>query len=213
MARMKNGQKNMIIVIIAIIGIALAGFGFIKSSKDKTKRAQFAGLSNIPAPQTQFLPNLDLGNIGDDVRYTIGRASTDEGDPDWRKSRFKKAAMHGIGGTGMDHSLNSLVNIIPPLPVDDYPMITIASGPHDNQNHETTAGTFLPDTGRKVTGTSVGYGFGMAPRWGSLVGTEKTPYAAGGFDLEAQTDVTDLMKIGQAYRARRRRALRGKRRL
>lgn len=200
----RNGKKNMIIVIIAIIGILLAGVGFYKSTKDKAKRAQFAGVRNIAAPSTRFLPFLDLGNIGDDIRYTVGRASTVGGpDPDWRKNRNHKAGMHGIdGASGLDHSLNAAVNIVPPLPVDDYPLLTIASGPNDNQNHETVAGTFLPapKNGRKLTGTSVRYNYlGTPPRWGSLVGTAMTPYETGGFELPTDTEVLDQMMLGQAY--------------
>jgi hypothetical protein len=197
---MKNGT-TILIIAIAVIGIALGVIGFWKSSKDKSMRAQFAGVSNVPVPSSHLLPYVDLGTAGDDIRYTINRASAQHtGDPDWLKVRHSKKGMHGIdGATSMDHSLNSVVRIAPPVPIeeDGRPLI-VASGPHDHQNHETVAGTFLPATGRMVVGgTTIKYPyFSTRNSWG-YEGTPHTPQGDYGLSV-----TEDLMPFGpgQAHR-------------
>lgn len=189
--RFKFTSMNMLVIAVALVGIVIAIYAFQQDRK--IKRAQFAGVSNIPSPSESFLPSLDLGNVGDDLRYTINRASVNiTGDPLWLKKRFKASGMHGIdGATHLDHSLNNVVRITPPVPIEEegQPLL-IASGPNDNQNHETVAGTFLPATGRMmVGGRSIQYPYFTTPiSWG-FPGTPHTPSSSFGLpvteDLEA----------------------------
>lgn len=155
--RSSKNQTAMIVAAVAVIGVVIAIIGFHKSSKDKTQRAMWSGLSNTALPASMILSHLDLGNVGDDMRYTINRSSgialghhrslsRERGDPNWLDLQFKADAMHG------EHRFEKQGYTLEHTPVDT--MITapseiivkpiIVSNPKVGSNHETVAGTFLP---------------------------------------------------------------------
>jgi hypothetical protein len=150
----KNGNMQIIIVAVAIIGVAVALIGFHKSRSDKTQRAMWSGLSNLGWPASEYLTHVDLGNIGDDVRYTINNPSgvagvrfnsaRESGDPNWLDLQMKADGMHGQHGNEKSYTLEHTPykNVITaPDPIFVKPIII--SAPKVGSNHETVGGNFL----------------------------------------------------------------------
>lgn len=141
----KNGQTTIIVAIVAILGVAIALIGFHKSRQDKTQRAMWSGLSNLGWPASEYLTHVDLGNVGDDIRYTINRPSAPmTGDPNWLGAQMKADAYHGEHSTGSDMTLEhtpTITSITAPDPVFIKPIIV--SAPKVGSNHETVGGNFL----------------------------------------------------------------------
>lgn len=157
MAKHSKNQTTMIVAAIAIIGVVIAIIGFHKSAKDKTQRAMWSGLSNTALPASMILGHVDLGNIGDDMRYTINRSSgialghhrgisRESGDPNWLDLQFKADAMHGEHrfekqGYTLEHTPTETFIT---APTDPIVKPIIVSNPKVGTNHETVAGTFMP---------------------------------------------------------------------
>lgn len=153
--RSSKNQTTIIVAAVAVIGIIVAIIGFHKSSKDKTQRAMWSGLANTAGPASMFLSHVDLGNVGDDMRYTINRPSgvalgnhmsisRETGDPNWLDTQFKADAMFGQHKNEGDYTLEQTPteNIITtPSPVIVKPLIV--SAPKVGSNHETVGGNFL----------------------------------------------------------------------
>ena len=152
--RGKNGQTTIIIAIIAIVGVAVALLGFHRSKQDKTQRAMWSGLSNLGWPASEYLTHVDLGGVGDDIRYTINSpsgiagikysSSRETGDPNWLDLQFKPDAVHGMTGHGDDMTMEhapTRTTITTPDPISVKPVIV--SAPKVGSNHETVGGNFL----------------------------------------------------------------------
>lgn len=151
----KNGQTNLIVVAFAIIGLAVALFGFYQSRKDKTPRALWSGLSNLGWAASEYLPHVDLGNVGDDIRYTINNPSgislgeapsttREASDPNWIDIQMKADAYHGEHKNAEDYVLEHTpyeFMIRPPDPIVSRPIIV--SAPKVGSNQETVGGNFL----------------------------------------------------------------------
>ena len=151
----KNGQTTILIAIIAVVGVAVALFGFMQSKKDKTSRAMWSGLSNLGWPASEYLTYVDLGNVGDDIRYTINNpsgvslgeapsTSREASDPNWIDTQMKADAIHGerrdAGDYVLEHTPYEFM-IRAPDPIVAKPIIV--SAPKVGSNHETVGGNFL----------------------------------------------------------------------
>ena len=150
---MKKNQTTIMVALIAVIGVAVALYGFHRSSKDKTPRAMWSE-SAYPMPASEYLTYVDLGGVGDDLRYTINNpsgiagmkfsSSRETGDPNWLDLQFKADAMHGQhkyeGSYTLEHAPTDTM-ITTPDPISLKPVIV--SAPKVGSNHETVAGNFL----------------------------------------------------------------------
>lgn len=170
--RGKNGQTTIIVAVVAILGVAIALIGFHKSRQDKTQRAMWSGLSNLGWPASEYLTHVDLGSVGDDVRYTINalsnvgtHARTDTtrstGDPNWLDLQMKADAMHGEHrfekqGYTLEQTPYT-TSITAPDPIFIKPIIV--SAPKVGSNHETVGGNFM----NSGTGSKYGRYPGVIP--------------------------------------------------
>ena len=150
MAKLKANQTTIMVAIVAVLGVAIALYGFHRSSKDKTQRAMWSE-SAYPSPASEYLTYVDLGGVGDDLRYTINNPSgvagikyssaREGGDPNWLDTQFKADAMHGTSGVGPDHTPIQEFLITTPEPISLKPIVV--SAPNGGSNHETVGGNFL----------------------------------------------------------------------
>jgi len=150
----KNGQTTIIVAVVAILGVAIALIGFHKSRQDKTQRAMWSGLSNLGWPASEYLTHVDLGNVGDDLRYTINNPSgvafadtstaRERGDPNWLDLQMKTDAYHGEHKNAEQYTLEQTpytTSITAPDPIFVKPIIV--SAPKVGSNHETVGGNFM----------------------------------------------------------------------
>ena len=160
--RGKNGNLTIIVAAVAIVGVAVALIGFHKSRSDKGARALWSGLSNLGWPASEYLTYVDLGGVGDDIRYTINNPSgislgeapsttREASDPNWLDTQFKADAMFGEHKNAKDYVLEHSpyeFAITAPDPINVKPVIV--SAPKVGSNHETIGGNFL----NKAAGTA-----------------------------------------------------------
>jgi hypothetical protein len=110
--------------------------------------------SAYPWPASEYLTHVDLGGIGDDVRYTINNPSgiagvryasaRETGDPNWLDAQMKTDAYHGMlrheDEYTLEHTPHNMI-ITTPDPISVKPLIV--SAPKVGSNHETVGGNFL----------------------------------------------------------------------
>lgn len=169
---MAKGLKktDMVVIAVAVIGVSVALIGFHMSRKNKTQRAMWSGLSNLGWPASEYLSHVDLGTVGDDVRYTINNPSgvagvrfssaRESGDPNWLDTQFKADAMHGQHSNEKAYTLEqSPYKNVVTAPDPIYVKPVIVSAPKVGSNHETIGGNFL----NRGTGSTYGRYPGVIP--------------------------------------------------